>query len=93
MYAAVLAPAVWVLCGAGFTGDRTYLLVLAGAAYAVLLLTPISPLGPLIAGLVFLTLSVWAAITPDSYASIWPAGTPKSVSTICASDSTRRSSA
>ena len=81
LYALVLAPAVWVLCGAGFARDLTgrsawagVLLVLAGAAYAVLLLTPISPAGPLIAGLVFLALGMWGMVAPDSYASIWPSG-------------------
>jgi len=81
LYALVLAPAVWVLCGAGFARDLTgrsswagLLLVLAGAAYAVLLLGPISPIGPLIAGLVFLALGTWGMTAPDSYASIWPSG-------------------
>ena len=88
MYALVLAPAVWILCGVGFDQDLTgrardnggleslsgvLLLLLAGAAYAILLLSPISPLGPLLAGLTFAGVSAWARIAPESYAGVWPA--------------------
>ena len=87
MYALVLAPAVWILCGVGFDQDLTgrardngglesvsgvLLLLLAGAAYAILLLSPISPLGPLLAGLTFAGVAAWARIAPASYAGVWP---------------------
>ncbi|GAA3912060.1 hypothetical protein [Actinoplanes auranticolor] len=87
LYALVLAPAVWILCGVGFDQDLTgrardnggieslsgvLLLVLAGAAYAILLFSPISPLGPLLAGLGFLGVGAWARIAPASYAGVWP---------------------
>ncbi|MEV6490751.1 hypothetical protein AB0M20_19350, partial [Actinoplanes sp. NPDC051633] len=68
LYALVLAPAVWVLCGVGFTQELTgraqdsgggletlaaiLLVLLAGTAYAILLFAPISPAGPASAGLV-----------------------------------------
>jgi hypothetical protein len=87
LYALVLTPAVWILCGVGFDQDLTgrardnggieslsgvLLLVLAGAAYAILLFSPISPLGPLLAGLTFLGIGAWARIAPSSYAGVWP---------------------
>ncbi|HEU4348711.1 MAG TPA: hypothetical protein VFR35_13105, partial [Actinoplanes sp.] len=88
LYALVLAPAVWILCGVGLTEDlagrardasgglgilyAVALLVLAGATYATLLLAPISPLGPVLAGLIFLGVSLWSVIAPDAYASVWP---------------------
>jgi hypothetical protein len=87
LYALVLAPAVWVLCGVGFTGGlvgrapgsssiETFtgllLLVLAGAAYAILLLAPISPAGPGLGGLAFLGASLWALADPSAYADVWP---------------------
>jgi hypothetical protein len=93
LYALVLAPAVWVLCGVGFSSDLTgrardatgsvetvsaiLLLVLAGAAYAILVFAPISPLGPALAGLVFLGVAVWALVAPESYAGVWPAAVTK----------------
>ena len=88
VYALVLAPAVWILCGVGFDQDLTgrardnggieslsgvLLLLLAGAAYAILLLAPVSPAGPLLAGLVLAGVGAWARIAPDSYAGVWPA--------------------
>ncbi|MGA5304146.1 hypothetical protein ACPCHT_29790 [Nucisporomicrobium flavum] len=88
LYALVLAPAAWILCGVGFDQDLTgrardnggpeslgglLLLLLAGAAYAILLFAPISPAGPLAAGLAFLGIGAWARIAPDSYAGVWPA--------------------
>ncbi|WP_199515642.1 hypothetical protein [Nucisporomicrobium flavum] len=88
LYALVLAPATWILCGVGFDQDLTgrardnggpeslgglLLLLLAGAAYAILLFAPISPAGPLAAGLAFLGIGAWARIAPDSYAGVWPA--------------------
>ena len=92
LYAFVLAPAVWVLCGVGFDQDLTgrarddggiesltgvLLLLLAGAAYAILLFSPISPLGPLLAGLAFAGVGAWARLTPESYAGVWPANVAK----------------
>ncbi|MCY1142923.1 hypothetical protein OWR29_33435 [Actinoplanes sp. Pm04-4] len=92
LYALVLAPAVWVLAGVGFTHDLTargrgdfavesvaglLLLVLAGAAYAILLFAPISPAGPLLGGLAFLGISAWALAAPEAYAGIWPQAVAK----------------
>ena len=92
VYALVLGPAVWILCGVGFYQDLTgrardnggieslsgvLLLVLAGSAYAILLLSPISPAGPLVAGLGFLGVGAWARISPESYAGVWPAAVTK----------------
>ncbi|MEU8814990.1 hypothetical protein [Actinoplanes sp. NPDC048796] len=92
LYAVVLAPAVWILAGAGFTQDLTTrgrddfaveslgglsLLLLAGAAYAILLSAPISPAGPLLAGLTFLGVSIWALTAPSDYAAQWPANVAK----------------
>ena len=86
LYALVLAPAVWTLCGVAFTQDLTgrarteqsieqftglLLLVLAGAAYAILLLPRLSPAGPALAGLAFLGVSVWALVDPGSFRAIW----------------------
>jgi hypothetical protein len=48
------------------------LLLLAGAAYAILLFAPISPLGPLLAGVTFAGVGAWARIAPASYAGLWP---------------------
>ena len=75
-FAAVLAAAVWVLSGAGFDDGTGGLLtaLLAGAAYAVLIFAPISPAGPVTAGVAFLVASVWALSSPSSYADLWPAG-------------------
>ena len=53
------------------------LLLLAGAAYAILIFAPISPAGPALSGLVFLGVGSWALIAPDSYAGVWPAGIAK----------------
>ncbi|XVU26497.1 hypothetical protein ACQPZJ_05430 [Actinoplanes sp. CA-054009] len=92
MYAVVLAPAVWILAAVGFTQDLTTrgrddfaveslgglsLLLLAGAAYAILLLAPISPAGPLLAGLAFVGVSIWALADPAGYAALWPANVAK----------------
>jgi hypothetical protein len=89
LYALVLAPAVWVLAGAGFNHDFTgrgrdsfatesytglLLLLLAGAAYGILLFAPISPAGPFLAGLAFLGVALWALAAPASYAGAWPPG-------------------
>ncbi|MFI7598682.1 hypothetical protein [Actinoplanes sp. NPDC049681] len=92
LYALALAPAAWILCGVGFDQDLTgrardnggvesagglLLLLLAGAAYAILLFAPISPSGPLVAGMAFLGIGAWARISPSSYASVWPPGVTK----------------
>ena len=92
LYALALAPAAWILTGVGFTDDlhgraRHYtgvesltgllLLLLAGAAYAILILAPISPAGPALFGLTFLGVSGWALVSPSSYADVWPAGVGK----------------
>ncbi|MEV6598130.1 hypothetical protein AB0M36_14795 [Actinoplanes sp. NPDC051346] len=92
LYALVLAPAAWILCGVGFDQDLTgrardnggveslggpMLLLLAGAAYGILLFAPISPAGPLLAGLAFLGVGLWARIAPEAYAGSWPADITK----------------
>ncbi len=86
LYALVLAPAVWVLAGVGFTHDLTsrgrdfftaeslsglLLLVFSGILYAIMAFSPISPLGPTIAGATFLGVTYWAWSAPESYAGIW----------------------
>ncbi|MEV8505239.1 hypothetical protein AB0368_10480 [Actinoplanes sp. NPDC051475] len=92
LYALILAPAAWILCGVGFDQDLTgrardngglesvgglLLLLLAGAAYGILLFAPISPSGPLLTGLTFLGVGAWARVSPSSYASVWPADVTK----------------
>lgn len=92
LYALILAPAAWILCGVGFDQDLTgrardngglesvgglLLLLLAGAAYGILLFAPISPSGPLLTGLTFLGIGAWARVSPSSYASVWPADVTK----------------
>ncbi|GIF07174.1 hypothetical protein Asi03nite_47120 [Actinoplanes siamensis] len=92
MYALVLAPAVWVLAGVGFTHDLTsrgrdffaaeslsglLLLLFAGILYAIMTFSPISPLGPAIAGAAFLGVTYWAWSAPESYAGVWPADVVK----------------
>src|SRR5919112_2565757 len=72
-YAIVLAPTVWVLCGVGLTRDPGFVpLLLAGIAYALLVLAPISPAGPLLAGVIFWGASAWALVSPSSYFGLWP---------------------
>lgn len=92
VYALVLAPAVWILSGVGFTHDLTgraresgsvetftglLLLLLAGAAYGILLFAPISPAGPVTFGLVYLAVGIWALAAPSSYAGLWPSSVAK----------------
>ncbi|NMO50983.1 hypothetical protein HH310_07235 [Actinoplanes sp. TBRC 11911] len=92
LYALVLAPAVWVLAGVGLTRDLSTrgrdefavesitglaLLVLAGAAYAILVFAPISPAGPTLAGLAYLGVAIWTLQAPTAYADVWPAGVAK----------------
>jgi hypothetical protein len=70
---------VWVLCAVGFTRDPGFVpLVLAGVAYAILLLAPISPAGPVLAGVIFVGTGAWALASPSSYAGVWPAAGPVS---------------
>jgi hypothetical protein len=87
LYALVLAPTVWVLCGVGLTDDLIgrandstgtiesliglMMMLLAGAAYAILIFSPISPAGPLLGGLVYLAAGLWSWAAPSSYASVW----------------------
>ncbi|MFI5936664.1 hypothetical protein [Actinoplanes sp. NPDC051494] len=88
LYALVLAPVTWILLGVGFDPDLTgraldnggpeelgglALLLLAGAAYTIMLFAPISPAGPLLVGLAFFGIGLWARMAPDSYAGLWPA--------------------
>jgi hypothetical protein len=92
LYALVLAPVLWVLTGVGFNHDLTtrgrgtfavesyaglLLLLLAGAAYGILVFAPISPAGPSLAGLAYLGIAVWALSAPDSYAGAFPASVTK----------------
>ncbi|GAA0532984.1 hypothetical protein GCM10010172_12260 [Paractinoplanes ferrugineus] len=91
-YALVLAPAAWVLTGVGLTSDLTargrdgfavenflglLLLLLAGAAYGILVLGPISPAGPVAAGAFYLAITVWALLAPSAYADAWPPAVSK----------------
>jgi hypothetical protein len=92
LYSLVLAPAAWVLTAVGLTGDLTargrdgfavenftglLLLMLAGAAYGILVLGPFSPAGPLLAGVVYLLISAWALMSPAAYADVWPPAVAK----------------
>jgi hypothetical protein len=92
LYAVVLAPAVWVLVAVGLTHDLTargrdgfavesftglVMLLLGGAAYGILVFAPISPLGPTVAGVVFLAAGTWAIEAPSAYAGVWPGGVVK----------------
>jgi hypothetical protein len=87
LYALVLAPAVWVLAGVGFTHDLTsrgrdfftaeslsglLLLVFAGILYAIMAFSPISPAGPALAGAAFIGVTYWAWSSPQAYAGAWP---------------------
>src|SRR3712207_3358895 len=89
LYALVLGPMVWTMCAVGLTAGHTgrargdevtvealgglALLVLAGAAYALLVLPQFAPTGPMLAGLAFLGLTAWALLDPASYDAAWPA--------------------
>jgi hypothetical protein len=88
----VLAPTVWTLSAVAFTQDLTgrardeqtiealtgfLLLLLAGAAYAILLLPRFSPVGPLTTGVLFLTVCVWVLIDPGSFDGLFPAAVRK----------------
>ena len=75
LYAIVGAPTVWTLCAVGLARDAVggpAILVLAGAAYALLLLPRFSPAGPVLAGLAFLAMAGWAFAAPESFGDAWP---------------------
>jgi hypothetical protein len=87
LLALVLAPTGWLLCGSGEAGDLIgraggaegfhaltglALLLSAGSAYGILVLLPISPAGPTLAGLGYLGAGLWALADPTSYAGVWP---------------------
>ncbi len=92
LYALILAPALWILTGVGFNHDLTtrgrgtfavesfaglLLLLLAGAAYGILAFAPISPAGPLLAGVTFLGIACWALAAPAGYAGTFPTSLTK----------------
>ncbi|AEV81937.1 Triple functional domain protein [Actinoplanes sp. SE50] len=92
VYALVLAPAAWILAGVGFTHDLTsrgrdfftaeslsglLLLIFAGVLYGIMILSPISPAGPTLAGAAYMGTTWWAWTAPKSYAGIWPAAVVK----------------
>jgi hypothetical protein len=83
----VLAPIIWLAAGVGlskisegFTTDPDYLaafvgvlaLGLAGLLYSVLMLARLSPLGPILAGLLYFGVSMWALANPESLANVLP---------------------
>ncbi|MFC7531390.1 hypothetical protein [Actinoplanes sp. GCM10030250] len=85
-YALVLAPAIWVLAGVGFTHDLSsrgrelfaaesvsglLLLIFSGILFAILTFAPVSPAGPVLAGAAFLGITVWAWNSPAAYAALW----------------------
>ena len=78
-YALVLAPAIWVLAGVGFTHDLSsrgrelfaaesvsglLLLIFSGILFAILAFAPVSPAGPVLAGAVYLGVTIWAWNSP-----------------------------
>ena len=89
--ALLLAPLIWVLTGAGLSRTMTgragldgptaemwfgyALLLLAGAAYALLVLPRLSPGGPLLAGTAFLAASAWMLLDRLSFYGSLPRGT------------------
>jgi hypothetical protein len=85
--AMVLAPVIWIGTGIGFskfaeglTDDPDYLaafvglmaLGLAGACYALLLLTRLSPVGPVLTGLAYFGATLWALISLSSFTDVMP---------------------
>ncbi|MDI6098336.1 hypothetical protein QLQ12_06940 [Actinoplanes sp. NEAU-A12] len=85
-YALVLGPSIWVLCGVGFTRDLSsrgrelfapesfsglLLLLFGGILFAILTFAPVSPVGPVLAGAVYLGVTFWAWNSPQAYASLW----------------------
>ena len=92
LYALVLAPAIWILAGVGFTHDLTsrgreffaaesisglLLLIFAGILYTILAFAPVSPAGPVLTGVAYLGVTVWAWNSPADYAGLWPAEVAK----------------
>jgi hypothetical protein len=84
-----LAPIIWVGAGMGLskfsegvTGDSDYLaafvgliaLGLAGLGYAALLLTRLSPVGPVLTGLAFFGATMWLLFGRSSFTSTMPDG-------------------
>ncbi|MFD0819538.1 hypothetical protein ACFQ0D_14735, partial [Micromonospora zhanjiangensis] len=82
-----LAPAIWVLTGYGLEQQDpqpvpvvpiAYLI--AGVLFAVLVTARISPVGPALAGLVYLALAGWLAADPERVRQVlvglYPAGDP-----------------
>ncbi|MFC4070760.1 hypothetical protein [Actinoplanes subglobosus] len=85
-YALVLAPCIWVLLAVGFTDDLSsrgrdfftaesvsglLLLIFAGILFSILAAGPVSPAGPVLAGAVYLGVTIWAFNAPGAYASLW----------------------
>ena len=86
LYALVLAPVIWVLVAVGFTDDLSsrgreffavesvsglLLVIFAGILFAILAGGPVSPAGPVLTGIVFLGVTIWAWNSPAAYASLW----------------------
>jgi hypothetical protein len=85
-YALVLAPCIWVLLAVGFTDDLSsrgrefftaesvsglLLLIFSGILFSILAAGPVSPAGPVLAGAVYLGVTVWAFNAPEAYAALW----------------------
>lgn len=75
----LLAPVGWVLAGLGLVGYGSdllslALLVVAGVAYALLLLPRLAPTGPALAGAAHLVAAGWAVIAADSWRATVPDG-------------------
>jgi hypothetical protein len=85
-YALVLAPCIWVLLAVGFTDDLSsrgrefftaesvsglLLLIFAGILFSILAAGPVSPAGPVLAGVVYLSVTLWAFNAPEAYAALW----------------------
>ncbi|MEU4558866.1 hypothetical protein AB0F72_10775 [Actinoplanes sp. NPDC023936] len=86
LYALVLAPSIWILAGVGFTDDLSsrgrdffaaesvsglLLVLFAGILYAILTFAPVSPAGPVLAGVAYLGVTIWAWNSPAAYAALW----------------------
>ncbi|PWK40898.1 hypothetical protein [Actinoplanes xinjiangensis] len=86
LYALVLAPCIWVLLAVGFTDDLSsrgrefftaesvsglLLLVFSGILFSILAAGPVSPAGPVLAGAVYLGVTIWAFNAPEAYAALW----------------------
>jgi hypothetical protein len=85
-YALVLAPCIWVLLAVGFTDDLSsrgrefftaesvsglLLLIFSGILFSILAAGPVSPAGPVLAGAVYLGVTIWAFNAPAAYAALW----------------------